>query len=195
MRNTCSVEGCDRPCVGRGWCDPHYRRWKAYGHPGTEPLRMFGEPSKRFVAIGYRLTESGCHEWPQSRNPKGYGHFWAGKERGLQAAHRYAWEMANGTPIPPGMEVRHRCDNPPCINPEHLEIGTHTQNIHDSLARSRNTYGDRHPKARLTADQVTQIRRLRAEAALSFAQLARDFNVAPSTIVQVVKRKTWRHVT
>lgn len=80
-----------------------------------------------------------CWEWQGSRSTsepgRDYGRAWAGKGR-TQLAHRLSWEMANGD-IPPGMQICHHCDNPPCVNPAHLFLGTNRDNVLDGLAKGR----------------------------------------------------------
>jgi len=80
-------------------------------------------------------TATGCTEWPlRSRDRDGYGRFTVdGREVG---AHRFAWELANG-PVPPGLWVLHHCDNPPCVNPEHLYVGTQADNMTAAARRYR----------------------------------------------------------
>lgn len=92
-----------------------------------------------------RRTETGCWEWTGSRckrHPKfPYGIVVVGQRRGYPGkicrAHRVAWEVHNGLEIPPGMCVLHRCDNPPCINPAHLFLGTLKDNSQDMKAKGR----------------------------------------------------------
>lgn len=92
------------------------------------------------VAIRFaRLVERGpgCWLWKGARQPNGYGRFSAySKARKTQMAHRWAWILANG-PIPDGMRVLHRCDNPPCVNPAHLFLGTDSDNMRDCVAKGR----------------------------------------------------------
>jgi len=82
-----------------------------------------------------------CIEWGGSRWTLGYGKLSAPEKRraGHEYAHRWAWEKFNG-PIPKGMYILHRCDNPPCINPLHLRLGTHRDNMHDMLAKGRQNH-------------------------------------------------------
>lgn len=191
----CKIDGCDKPTVGRGWCNPHYRRWQATGDPGADqPIRGYRLGlHERFKRAGYILTESGCHEWPNSKNSRGYGTLGGDLNGPTLAAHRVAWEIAHG-PIPPGMGVRHICDNPPCINPEHLLLGTHQDNMDDRTARERQVRGTRSSKAKLTEDQVRQMRALYATGAVRKVDLAAQFGIGFSTVRQVLNRQTWRHV-
>lgn len=142
---------------------------------------------------------AGCWEWKGPRAKTGYGTI---NVNGMTAtAHRVAWILVNGT-IPPGLHVLHRCDNPPCVRPDHLFLGTHDDNMRDCSSKGRcgstihperRPRGERHPGTRLTAELVRQIRALRVEGA-TCAALARRFGVSRGTIHNVVARRTWRHV-
>ncbi len=151
---------------------------------------------------------NGCVEWDGPRNKGGYGWELVGRRKWL--AHRLAWIDANGRPIPEGMVVCHHCDNPPCVNPEHLFLGTLRDNNQDRHAKGgyeymrgagnvMNRYPERRPRgeqngfAKLNAAIVLEVRRLHAEGA-SLRSLARRFSVDPVTIRMVVRRVTWRHV-
>jgi hypothetical protein len=95
-------------------------------------------------------------------------------------AHRVAFERVNG-PIPDGMMVLHSCDNRRCINPAHLRLGTHDDNMRDRLDRGRTAKGERHGRAKLTDEQAEYIRR----APLSARALAEDFGVTKATIFAI----------
>lgn len=88
-----------------------------------------------------KVNKSGeCWTWTACTHHQwGYGHFRAGGK--LVTAHRYSWELHNG-PIPPGMRVCHRCDNPPCVRPAHLFLGTDADNAHDMIAKGRHYRGE-----------------------------------------------------
>lgn len=89
-----------------------------------------------------RRGDGECWPWKASRSPRGYGVF---RLRYQQwRAHRLAWTFSNG-PIPSGLLVLHRCDNPPCCNPKHLFVGTSADNTADMIAKGREASGDRHP--------------------------------------------------
>ena len=87
------------------------------------------------------VTPSGCWEWTGGRWPRGYGKVRHGPGAQLRV-HCAAWALTNG-PIPAGMSVLHRCDNPPCFNPEHLFLGTQRDNVHDAINKGRMTRSDR----------------------------------------------------
>lgn len=144
----------------------------------------------------------GCWTWTGSRNRQGYGSFrFAG---GQQRAHRVAWELFRG-PIPTGADICHRCDNPPCVRPDHLFPGTRAENMADCRMKGRTATGERHvsrlhpertPRGEanglsvLTADKV---RAIRAATESGYAIAAR-FGISESNVSMVRNRKTWKHV-
>lgn len=149
----------------------------------------------------------GCWEWQGSRLPKGYGRFNIGGE--IVGAHRVSWELANG-PIPAGLHVLHRCDNPPCVNPAHLWVGTNAENHADKRAKghSRGAVGELNGRrtkpwctargegsgaSKLTEHDVIYIRGLRV-IGFTTGELAKMYGVSPETIRGVHNRRTWAHV-
>lgn len=138
-----------------------------------------------------------CWPWKgpiRGRSP--YGAFKA--DRTAHGAHRVSWEIANG-PIPAGLQVLHRCDNPPCVNPAHLFVGTRADNMRDAAAKGRlplamiEQSGEKNVNARLTADVVRAIRADRA-AGMKLVPLASKYGVGYSTVRDVVHGRTWSHV-
>jgi len=101
-------------------------------------------------------------------------------------AHRISWEMAHGQSIPSGLWVLHSCDNTLCVNPSHLRIGTHSDNLRDSWQRTRNLdyKGPRNPNARLTADEVAAIRAEPYRYGIGRA-LALTYGVTPTQISRI----------
>jgi hypothetical protein len=130
-----------------------------------------------------------CVEWPKGRHGRGYGRVWTGSR---EFAHRVAYKLAVG-PIPEGMEILHKCDNPPCVRPDHLMLGTHDDNMKDAAAKGRTLHGERHKDAKLNCAQVQEIRRLYREGA-SQRKLGSSFGIDKSVVSRLVTRKTWKHV-
>jgi len=100
--------------------------------------------------------------------------------------------MTNGS-IPEGMWVRHRCDNPPCVNPAHLLLGQPAENSQDMVFRHRSTSGSRNPHATLTEDAVRQIRLLAADG-ISHRFIAQRFAIRPPTVSKIARRHRWTMV-
>lgn len=128
----CSQAGCEAPVNSQGLCKRHYyRAWKDGELPKSYRSMTLAE---KWEMHG-RSAGNGCWEWRGPRSARGYGSL--NTADGRLYAHRVAYELHNG-PIPDGLVVRHKCDNPPCVNPNHLEIGTQLDNIQDSVERGRN---------------------------------------------------------
>lgn len=125
-----------------------------------------------------------CWEWPGARAVAGYG---VTKRDGRQMyVHRLVWEIANARSLPVDRVVMHRCDNPPCVNPEHLLLGTHADNNGDRSAKGRSCHGPRHPNAKLSSEQVAEIRR-RADGGWTTRELGEEYGVAQTTISRIVR--------
>lgn len=88
----------------------------------------------------------------------------------------------------------HRCDNPPCVNPAHLFLGTDLDNARDRDAKGRRAAGELHGSAKLTAETVRAIRALHTEGAATMRGMARRYGINRSTIKQVILRQTWKHI-
>ena len=158
---------------------------------------------------------SGCWRWTGFIRASGYGHFTLrhGKNRYTRGtAHRAAWTLYRGT-IPAGMFVCHHCDNPSCVNPDHLFVGTARDNTNDMMRKGRRVgpstanraRGDNHPsrlkpeclvrgtahhQAKITENEVLKIR----ASTMKGVELARIFGLAPVTISRIRRHIIWRHV-
>lgn len=131
--------------------------------------------------------EDGCWVWTGCRSSSGYGALnVAGR---MVATHRLAWEMANGA-IPSGLFICHSCDNPSCINPAHLFLGTHIQNMADCKSKKRTMRGERHHQAKLSISVVREIRL--GNGPLRFDAVR--FGVSESTITRIRHGKLWGHL-
>lgn len=135
----------------------------------------------------------GCWFWTAHRDTKGYGKFNAGDGPSTWVAHRYSWTLANG-PIPDGLTVCHRCDNPPCVNPAHLFLGTNADNTADRDAKLRMARGTRNARSKLTPEQVQRIREM-FTAGRSNRLIALDFGVREASIYQIRHGLTWAWLT
>lgn len=144
--------------------------------------------------LRYVVKGGECWRWIGACTPKGYGVFWL--QRRYARAHRAAWELLRG-PIPAGMLVCHVCDTPPCVNPEHLFLGTPADNMADKAKKGRARGappGDLHFNAKLSTEDVREIRAAN-DNGVAQTDLAREYGVHAQTIFGIVRRRHWRHVT
>lgn len=191
---------CSRACVG---------------------LRSRGTVEERFWS---KVDKSGeCWLWTAGTFPSGYGLFWSNGTN--HPASRFAWELTNGL-IPDGLLVCHNCpggDNPLCVNPSHLWLGTIRQNSEDMVAKGRSLAGDRNPsrthperlvrgdqhparlhpelrqgelngRAVLTEADVREIRRRFAAGGVLKQTLASEYRVSHGVIGKIIRRASWKHV-
>lgn len=126
---------------------------------------------------------SGCLIWTGAVNPDGYGKICIGHSKVFRA-HRVAWELKNG-PIPPGAHILHKCDVPSCIEPSHLFLGDHKENMSDRAKKLR------------AAKKLTPslIRKIRKETNLSQAKIAKKYRISQGTVWDIKSRKTWKHIS
>jgi hypothetical protein len=143
---------------------------------------------ERFIAK-VRKTE-GCWIWIACRNPKGYGLFGTGPQSRL--AHRVSYSLFVG-PIPDGLLILHKCDNPRCVNPEHLYVGTHNDNSRDMMERGRGSFvgGEENPHAKLAKEEVSQIRNAYKRGGISYQKLSNIFGIWPGHLWRIVNNKAW----
>jgi len=132
-----------------------------------------------------------CWEWNKTRQPFGYGRVYTSSTH-AEMAHRVSWMLFNG-PIPDGLFVLHRCDNPPCVRPDHLFLGTIRDNQVDSMNKGRNVRGTMNPRAKLDPDKVRSIRALYASGQTK-ESIAAMFGVSSPVIRGIVNGTGWSHV-
>jgi uncharacterized protein YcgL (UPF0745 family) len=135
--------------------------------------------------------EDGCMIWKSSKR-NGYGRFIVNKK--IVNAHRYSYEYFIGK-IPQGMILMHKCDNPPCVRPDHLELGTYEDNARDRVSKHRHKVmnGELNGMAKLTEKDVKEIKR-KLEKGYFCEDLANEYGVHISTISKINVGKYWRHV-
>jgi transposase-like protein len=144
-------------------------------------------------------TNTPCIEWTKARDKNGYGRIQ--REGWAQRAHRWFWKQAHG-PIPDGMVLLHACDNPPCVNLDHLRLGTVADNNADARAKGRTRsappemtkrIGTDNGRAKLSAEDVQAVRLLVDRGAAKRA-VARRFNINDRQVARIASREQWRHV-
>lgn len=155
------------------------------GHSGRVDL------ATRFWSHVCVKDPSSCWVWTGGKNSKGYGMI--DFQDRPRLAHRISYELSVG-PIPDGYFVCHSCDNPSCVNPAHLFIGTNADNVADCVSKGRTSRGECRPLAKLTKDQVIEIRRKYKTGAFSMPELAAEYSIVTSTVFKIVHRAAWKHV-
>ena len=127
-----------------------------------------------------------CWPWKGATNKDGYGKTWVSGK--FLQAHRLSWELANG-PIPVGLSICHKCDNPPCVNPQHLFTGTTAANMADRNRKGRHAHGARHYRAKLNAEQVVSIRNDTRVGRV----IAEEYGIHTETVYGIKNRWSWKH--
>lgn len=137
----CLVEGCEGKHKSKGYCSKHYQRLKNFGDPIAPERRDMGLTPAEILMRGSKVQNNGCRLWTKSKNRDGYGSLGVDKKHYL--AHRLAWELEHGE-IPDDMYINHLCGNRACINVDHLELVTRSENNeYLTTLRSDNTSGYR----------------------------------------------------
>lgn len=173
---------------------PHHRKdscrcGKPKGAESSECWECRVSPLNRFTKKYDVEENTGCWIWNGSRQTYSGGYGVVGFGTAKIRAHRLAWELLRGS-IPAGLHVLHKCDNPPCVNPDHLFLGSQRDNNDDKLRKGRTAKGETSGNAKLKADDVAFIR----SSDLRNKDLAELFNVDPSAVSVIRNRKRWRHL-
>lgn len=193
MSTRCRVDVCDRDASIKGLCPAHRRR-ELRGLPIDAPVRARRSP--RLPLAEYLEQNSipepntGCILWTGAVSENGYAQVSEGGRN--RNGHRIAWVLQNGD-IPDGLVVRHRCDTRPCINVDHLELGTHADNMRDMKERGRAPRGERGGSAQVTSEMVSQMR-TRHRRGESYTEISRDLDVTLGIVWDAVNGKTWKHI-
>lgn len=156
---------------------------------------MRGPLEARFWAKVQRTTGDGCWLWKGATDSHGYGRIGlGGRSAGIDGTHRVSWIIAHG-PIPDGMWVLHRCDVPACVRPDHLFLGSRSDNMSDCSAKGRlklpGLRGERHPNSKLDERCIAEMRRRRA-AGESCDSIATSFAVDRTNVWLIVSGRAWR---
>lgn len=159
---------------------------------------MRKSPLERFEEKYCPEPNTGCWIWTGERSPYGYGLLSLKTEKNKYKsikAHRFSYETYKGK-IPPNYLVCHKCDNPPCVNPEHLFIGTYLDNNRDKIKKNRHNMpkGSAHNRAILTENDVLKIRSEYKKTYGFCSKMAKIYCVDRDTIWNVVNNRTWKHI-
>ncbi len=186
----CLIETCDKPSSRQSRCENHYRQFRRSSLYSPVHNRGEGESATaRFWSKVDKTTASGCWIW-QAGVSAGYGQTYINSK--AIKAHRAAWYYTFG--VMPSHNLLHSCDTPLCVNPSHLREGTNADNVRDKVARDRQARGIGSNRTILTDEDVRTIRREFRPRVVTQNQLAATFGVCSRTILDILKRRTWRHI-
>lgn len=183
---TCKLDGCDKKRWAYGFCSLHGNRWRQHGDP-LKVLQIQGDDHTRFDSYVEKVPFSTCWYWVGALATFGYGTI---EIAGTQwTCHRYAYDRWIA-PIPEGLHVLHKCDTPCCVNPDHLEVGTHQRNMQQKIDRNRQLRGSGVGTSKLKESQVLEIRKTSG----TLLSIAKEYGVSESCICSIKLRKSWRHL-
>jgi hypothetical protein len=176
-----STRFCSIRCRSLGTMRPLAERfWEKVNRDGPAPA--------------HRPELGACWVWLSTKNNHGYGQISLGGRRdGKIDVHRLSYRWHCG-PITDGLWVLHHCDTPSCVRPDHLFLGDRPTNIADQVAKGRQTRGERSNFAKLTADQVREIRARYAATPMPYGRMAADYGVTETAVRFVVTRRNWAHL-
>ncbi len=196
----CLAEGCDRVVTkhgGFGYCSKHYQRFKKHGDPNrADWKKLEGENFEEKLKLNSIEDENGCWIWQGAQNKSGYGSVNIGGGKTAQA-HRLAFKLWCGE-LPDEFFVCHHCDQPLCVNPNHLFLGTNQDNIDDKMYKGRAYTGVHkgvlNAMSKLTNEQVKWIKYLCLKKGESQANVARLYEINKQTVNDIVNNKKWTHI-
>lgn len=179
----CSVKGCFEKHYAKSYCEKHYANMRRHGYPikhfYTRPMR-------------YKIDKNGCFNCISHKpNRDGYPMYRIRGKTWIMSRFIYT-EMFGE--IPDGLVVRHKCDNPRCVNPEHLETGTVYDNNRDMLIRGRVARGSKHPNSILNEADVINIKRLLKTRKMKGREIAKLYGINERIVSDIKCERGWKHV-
>ncbi len=188
-KRICTIDGCGKVLVARGFCGPHYRRLMKYGDPFGGERAIRGDALEYLISIVSQSQEtSGCIEWPFGKFASGYGAF-NGHESGY--AHRAVCELVHGPPSDPKLQASHSCGKGHlgCVNPAHLRWATAKSNASDKKSHGTHMRGENVNGVKLSEADVRQIRTMLG--AMTQKDIADKFGVGRGAISEIARGRNW----
>lgn len=187
----CCIKDCDKRVLAKGMCSMHYARVRHHGDPTTTLIKQLHGATLQERLLRYVEKSADCWHWSGYRDPNGYGRLNVDGRPTL--AHRISWELHRHA-ITPEQHVLHRCDNPGCVNPDHLFVGDQAANNADMRAKGRFrpgvSRGSDHGGAKLTEKQVREIRASKDKP----QHIAERFGISRRQVRDIRAMLSWRHL-
>jgi hypothetical protein len=185
----CSIDKCGKPVVGRGWCRKHYSRWHRNGSPEAITKAPPGSGIKWLHEVALTYKEDDCLTWPYYTDK--YGRSIVHSDGKLHYGSRLVCELVHGDPPSPAHIAAHNCGNGhlACVNPKHIRWATKQENSDDMIAHGTRQRGEATPAAKLTANQVREIRTL--ASSMTQMDLAARYGVGREAISKIVTGRRW----
>lgn len=149
------------------------------------------DPNERFWKY-VQKTET-CWIWSGGKTTGGYGKFNPTHKSGWEKSHRFSWTLHFGE-IPEGKVVCHKCNMKLCVRPDHLYVATSRENTLDAMRDGLCPIGEKHGMAKITEEQVKEIRLLHKPKEISMGFLAKKYGITKTQISRIINRKTWKHI-
>jgi hypothetical protein len=175
VTDVCTIEGCQSPRKAKGLCRRHYQQQWATGSPEIKRPNPRGTTLERFWRHVDKKSDDECWPWTAFCDKDGYGKFRVGNTS--IGAHRFSYMTFIG-PLNEDQKLLHKCNNPPCVNPNHTKPGTHFENMEDRLKAGNYARGEKHPMAKFSDAAVLEIK----ASTETYRQISLRFGISESQI-------------